>query len=192
MERHARSGGDPRADLRLEGPRPIGRFDLRTEQMLPALVASPDTSVPTHSGVWDVLAHPNGRIYYTTYFEESGYVELSTGRAVALDQLGVGLNELALGPKGSLLATRYGGEAGGSGSIVRFDPDGALLSEWALAGPAGVKVAPKSLAYDPTRRAVWLTTDLLPDAGGGKVRQDGRGLDLAGRELVRFELPELQ
>jgi len=72
LERHACSGGDPRADLRLEGPRPIGRFDLRTEQMLPALVTSPDTSVPTHSGVRDVLAHPNGRIYYTTYFEESG------------------------------------------------------------------------------------------------------------------------
>lgn len=174
--------------MRPEGPRPIGRFDLRTEQMLPALVDSPDTSVP-NSGVWDVLAHPNARIY-TTYFEESGYVELSTGRAVALDQLGVGLNELALGPEGSLLAARYGGEAGESGSIVRFDPDWALLSERALAGPAGFKVAPKSLAYDPTRCAVWLTTDLLPDAGGGKVRQDGRVL--AGRELVRFELPELQ
>jgi hypothetical protein len=186
------AGGDPRADLRREGPRPIGRFDLRAERMLPALVASPDTSVPTHAGVWDVLAHPNGRLYYTTYFEESGYVELSTGRAVALGQLGVGLNELALGPGGSILATRYGGGAGGGGSVVQFDPDGTLLSEWPLAGPAGWKVAPKSLAYDPTRRAVWLTTDLLPDAEKEKVRQDGRVLDLAGQELVRFELPELQ
>src|SRR5271157_68843 len=86
------AGGDPRADLKQEGPRLIGRFDVRAERMLPALAASPDPSVPAHSGVWAVLAHPNGRIYYTTYFEESGYVELSTGRAVGLGQLGFGLN----------------------------------------------------------------------------------------------------
>jgi hypothetical protein len=160
--------------------------------MLPALTASPDPKALGHGGVWDVLAHPNGRIYYTTYFEDSGYVELSTGRAVALGPLGVGLNELALGPGGSILATRYGGLAGGSGSIVQFEPDGSLLRELALQGPAGWRVAPKSLAYDPTRQAVWLTTDLIPDEGGAKVRQDGRVVDLTGRELVRFESPELQ
>lgn len=186
------AGGDPRADLRQKGPRLIGRFDLHAERMLPALAASPDPSVPAPGGVWDVLAHPNGRIYYSTYFEESGYVELSTGHAVALGQLGVGLNELALGPGGSIVATRYAGLAGGSGSVVQFGPDGALIAELALDGPAGWKVAPKSLAYDPTRRAVWLTTDLIPDDRRGKVRQDARVIDLAARELVRFEFPELQ
>ena len=186
------AGGDPGADLRQQGPRLIGRFDLRAERMLPALTASPDPSVPARGGVWDVLAHPNGRIYYSTYFEDSGYVELSTGHAVTLGQLGVGLNELALGPGGSIIATRYAGLSGGSGSVVQFEPDGTLIAELALFGPAGWKVAPKSLAYDPARQAVWLTTDLIPEARGGKVRQDARVLDLAGRELVRFELPELQ
>jgi hypothetical protein len=186
------AGGDPAADLRRKGPRLIGRFDLRAERMLPPLTASPDPSVPARGGVWDVLAHPNGRIYYSTYFEDSGYVELSTGHTVALSQLGVGLNELALGPGGSVVATRYAGLAGGSGSVVQFEPDGALINELALDGPAGWKVAPKSLAYDPTRRAVWLTTDLIPNDPGGKTRQDARVLDLAGRELVRFEFPELE
>jgi len=39
---------------------------------------------------------------------------------------------------------------------------------------------------------VWLTTDLIPDDRREKVRQDARVIDLAGRELVRFEFPELQ
>ena len=186
------AGGNPRADMAREGPRLIGRFDLRAERMLPGLPASPDPSVPAHSGVWDVLVHPNGRIYFTTYFEEAGYVELATGRARALEKLGLGLNELALGPEGTILATRYGGLAGGNGSIVQFDPDGTLLSEMPLSGPAGWKVAPKSLAYDPTRHVVWLNADLLPNNGANPIRQDGRVLDLAGRELVRFSVPELQ
>jgi hypothetical protein len=186
------AGGDPRADQRLPGPRPIGRFDLREERLLPPLTASPDPTVRTYSGVWDVLVHPNGRLYYTTYFEESGYVELATGRAVALSALGVGLNELALGPDGSVLATRYGGAQSQGGSVVQFDPDGTLLAELPLSGPAGWKVAPKSLAYDPSRKAVWLTTDLVPEDAGKGVQHDARVIDLAGRELARFEVPELQ
>jgi hypothetical protein len=186
-----RATGDPTADLQSAGPQQIGRFDLRREVMLEPLDVGAALGEPPHSGVWDVLAHPNGRVYYTTYFEASGYVDPRSGRAVALPGLGVGLNELATGPDGSILATRYGSADGGGGSVVRFTQDGALVAEHPLAAPAGWQVAPKSVAFDERRRAVWLTTDLVAHAGGG-VRQDARVVDLEGRELARWEEPELQ
>ncbi len=66
-------GGDPRADLQARGDHLIGRFDLSRAQFLePLRVRS--HAPEARSSVWDVLAHSNGRIYYTTYFEEIGSV----------------------------------------------------------------------------------------------------------------------
>jgi len=62
-------GNDPMADLLEEGPVAIGRFDLRKERMLEPLEVG---SAGDRSGVWDVLAHPNGRIYFTSFYEPAG------------------------------------------------------------------------------------------------------------------------
>jgi len=182
---------DPMADLLAEGPVAIGRFDLRHEQMLEPL----DVGRPgDRSGVWDVLAHPNGRIYFTTFYESAGYAEVSSGRFVRLPQLGAGLNELAAGPDGGVLASRYGNafEGEGGGAVVSFDPDGALLGEFTLAAPDGYRVAPKTVAFDPLRHEIWATTDLLPIDPEDPQRHDAYVLSEAGEELLRVSEPEIQ
>jgi hypothetical protein len=184
-------GNDPMADLLEEGPVAIGRFDLRREQMLEPLEVG---TAGNRSGVWDVLAHPNGRIYFTSFYEPAGYAEVPTGRFVRLPNLGTGLNELALGPDGGVLASRYGSafEREGSGAVVSFDPDGRLLAEFPLRAPDGYRVAPKTVAFDPVRREIWVTTDLLPIAAGGPQRHDTYLLSERGEELLRISEPEIQ
>jgi hypothetical protein len=69
---HRASGGDPRADLAHPGPQLVGRFDLEHERLLTPL----DVTAPgARSGVWDVHAHANGRIYFTTFYEEMGWID---------------------------------------------------------------------------------------------------------------------
>ncbi|HEU4427866.1 MAG TPA: hypothetical protein VFT98_03860, partial [Myxococcota bacterium] len=185
------AGGDPRAELRAGGPRELGRFDLAREALLPPLAIGPSDA---RSGVWDVLAHPNGWIYFTTFWERAGRVDPESARVEWFDAAGTGLNELALAPDGRVLATRYGRD-GASGSVVVLDERGELLAEHALASDPGVVAAAKSLAYDPSRAAVWLNTDLLPEAGpsAGESAHDARVIALAdGRELARWRTPELQ
>jgi hypothetical protein len=184
-------GGNPRADLERPGPQLVGRFDLRERRFLPPLDLSP---VGSQAGIWDVLAHPNGRVYFTDYFGRAGYVEPADGRVERFDALGPGLNELALGPGGTLLATRYGSEGEDAGSVVRLDADGALVAEYPVRGPDGYRAAPKSLAYDPVRGEIWLNTDLVPEGAGpgAGVRYDARVLGPDGSERLRFERPELQ
>ncbi len=184
-------GNDPMADLLAEGPVAIGRFDLRRERMLEPLEVGAGGD---RSGVWDVLAHPNGRIYFTTFFESAGYTEVPSGRFVRLPNLGAGLNELAVGPDESLLASRYGSafEREGSGSIVSFDADGALLAEFPLRALDGYQVAPKTVAFDPVRAEIWVTTDLLPIAPGNPQRHDAYVLSERGEELRRISEPEIQ
>jgi len=157
-------GNDPMADLLEEGPVAIGRFDLRRERMLEPLEVG---TAGNRSGVWDVLAHPNGRIYFTTFYESAGYADVQSGRSVRLPDLGVGLNELALGPDGGVLASRYGSALGnnGDGTIVSFNADGTLLAEFPLRAPDGYRVAPKTVAFDPVRGDIWATTDLLSCCG---------------------------
>jgi hypothetical protein len=189
-------GGTPTSDLDREGPALIGRFDLRREQLLAPL----DVSVGgDRSGVWDVLAHPNGRIYFTTYFESAGYADLRTGGMRRLQGLGPGLNELAPGPQHSILISRYGPTPGGgpSGSILVVDLDGRLLAEHPLEAPAGFAVLPKTVAFDPSRGEIWVTTDLLPEVpienrDPGAARHDARVLDTAGKEKRRITEPEIQ
>jgi hypothetical protein len=184
-------GNDPMADLLAEGPVAIGRFDLRRERMLSSLeVGAPGN----RSGVWDVLAHPNGRIYFTTFYESAGYVDPSSGQFVRLPDLGLGLNELAFGPDGSLLVSRYGdpGDPHGGGAIVSFDADGGRLAEFPLQAPDDYRVAPKTVAFDPTRREIWATTDLLPIAPGKVPRHDTYVLNEWGEEQLRISEPEIQ
>jgi hypothetical protein len=182
------AGGDPTADLRAPGPQRIGRFDVERR----ALLAPLDVGTPgARSGAWDVLAHANGRVYFTTFFDLAGSVDPATGEVRRFESAGTGLNELAIGPDGSILATRYGGPAEADGALVRLDADGGLLEEIPLAPVAGHRAAAKSVAWDPARDEYWVNTDLVPHAPG-PVRHDARILDRAGRELARIEDPELQ
>jgi hypothetical protein len=183
------SGGDPAADLRAPGPRWIGRFDLARERFLPPLTAGPELAA---SGVWDVLAHPNGRIYYTTYFDLAGSVDARTGSLAEFAGAGLGLNELALGPGGSVLATRYGFGDSRDGSVVVLSEDGEILAEHPLADPPGRRVAAKSVAFDPLAREIWVNTDLLPAAGSGAVLHDARVLGPEGTQRLALHEPELQ
>jgi hypothetical protein len=195
----ARAGGDPRADLERAGPALIGRFDLDLERWLePIDVATPDTL--DRSGVWDVLAHPNGRLYFTTFFGEAGYVEPDRRRVVRLPEAGPFLNELALGPDGHVLVTRYSApDEQGSGSLVILDEAGRIVAEWRLRAGRGRRLAPKSVAYDPVWQEVWLTTDLLDENGQALPDTLPRGatrpavvLGLDGIERTRFEDAEIQ
>lgn len=182
-------GGDPTADLLQPGPQLVGRFELGREDFLSPL---PTGAASPRSGTWDVLAHPNGRVYFTTFFEAAGYVDPNHGGWRRFDAAGPGLNELAVLPDGRLLATRYAAQGRPNGSVVLLDEDGRVLAEHELQGPEGWRVAPKSVAFDPGRREIWVTTDLLPIAGGAP-RHDSRVLDAdTGRERRRIEQPEIQ
>ncbi len=181
-------GGDPLADMARAGPQLVGRFDLERRSLLPAL----DVTAPgARSGVWDVHAHPNGRVYFTTYYEAMGWVDPSSGEVRHLDALGPGLNEIAPGPGEELLVSRYAGPDGGNGSVLRMSPEGKALDELPLRPPQGFRVAPKTVAFDPIRREVWVTSDQLP-SDGSDPRRDAYVLSLDGRELRRIESPELQ
>jgi hypothetical protein len=182
------AGQDPRADLRRPGPQPIGRFDLERLAFLEPLNV---TAEGARSGVWDVFAHRNGRVYYTTFFEEAGFVDLASREGVRFAAGGLGLNELAPGPDGGILVSRYGGPGDGDGSLVLLDADGGILAEHPLEPVADRVVAPKTVAWDPVRDEFWVNTDLVP-RGPGEVRYDARVLDRAGRERARLSESELQ
>lgn len=198
---HRASGGRPSADLDRAGSVLIGRFDLAGEELLPPL----DVTVPgDRSGVWDVFAHPNGRIYFTTYFESAGFVDPETGAARRFPEAGLGLNEIAQGPGENMLVSRYGsgsgdgsGDRDGSeenGAVVVLDPDGRVVDEFPLTSPAGFIAAPKTVAYDRLRDEIWVTTDLLPLSGAsdGDIRHDAYRLDGRGVEIARVASPEVQ
>jgi hypothetical protein len=181
--------GDARADLAAPGPRWIGRFDLASESFLPPLAAGPERA-PT--GVWDVLAHPNGRLYFTTYFDFAGSLDPASGELVQFPGAGLGLNELALGGDGRVLVTRYGFGNDLAGSVVELSEAGEVLAEHVLAEPPGRRVLAKSLTFDPLTRETWVNTDLLPASGAGDVQHDARLLGPDGRERLSIVDPELQ
>lgn len=183
------SGGDATADLQAPGPRWIGRFDLASERFLPPLELRPGGAA---TGVWDVLAHPNGRVYYTTYFDLAGSVDPVSGEVQEFPAAGLGLNELALGADGRILVTRYGFGADSRGSLVVLSERGEVLEEHELHGPPGTRLLAKSLAFDPLRREVWVNTDLIPLDGAGAVQHDARVLGPDGLERRLVADPELQ
>ena len=186
--------GDPRADLLVPGPHLIGRFSLSSESFLPPLVvraAAPDV----RSSVWDVLAHPNGWIYYTTFYEEMGRVDPATGRVEYFPELGHGLNELALGPNGRIYATRYGSgvdDSGqrGDGAIVVASESGVLLREIPLHARDGAVTAVKSVAVDPTSGSAFANADVLGSDGSVAFARFVLGTDLSLVAGPIFE-PEL-
>lgn len=181
------AGGDPEADLAHEGPQRIGRFDLRELGFLSPLVVASEAP----GGTWDVLAHPNGRVYFTTFFGSAGFVDPGTGAVTRFDTAGPGLNELARLPDGRLLATRYARSDRGGGSIVLLTADGRLEAEYDLLAEPGWRVAPKSVAFDPVREEIWVTTDLLHEEEA--PRHDARVLRLTDGALrLRVEEPEIQ
>jgi hypothetical protein len=187
-------GGDPFADLLHAGPQRIGRFDLRAEKFLAPLdVGQPDS----RSGVWDVLASGDGWLYFTTFFESAGRVDPASGSVERLPELGRGLNELARGPDGRVLASRYGSVgsvegAEGDGSVVSIDPAGGIEAEWTLAAPQGFRTAPKSVAWDRARAEIWVTADLLPRSVAGAARHDAYVLGRSGEVKRRIAAPEIQ
>lgn len=157
--------GDPSADLRVPGPHLIGRFEIASESFLPPLevrASAPDV----RSSVWDVLAHPNGWIYYTTFFEGMGRVNPASGAVEYFPALGQGLNELALGPHGRVYLTRYGSGleervAKRYGGLVVVSESGEKLGELPLDARAGAQTAPKSVAVDPLSGRVFVNADVL-------------------------------
>jgi hypothetical protein len=182
------AGGDPQADLGSASPQLVGRFDLRREAMLAPLASGLRAA---HSGTWDVVAHPNGRVYFTSFYDPAGWVDPASGAAQRFDAAGTGLNEITVLPDGRLLATRYGAPGGGDGSIVILDVDGRVVVEHALVPEPGAVVAAKSLAFDPIRNVVWVNTDVIANDGSA-TRFDARVVELAtGREISRFTKPEL-
>jgi len=187
-----RSDGDPRAVLKTRGPRRIGRFDLSAERMLDPLDVAP-RRLP-RSGVWDVLpaGDPTDRVYFTTYFDAAGVVDLATREVTQFRAAGPLLNELAAGPAaGELLVTRYADAESGGGAVLILSADGAVLSELPLRAPEGEALAAKSAAWDPVAGEIWVTTDRLPLPGvrGGEARPT---LVLArdGTEVARFGTPD--
>jgi len=183
--------GDPFADLLHAGPQHIGRFDLRTEKFLPPLEVG---RADSRSGVWDVLASADGWLYFTTFFESAGRVDPASGFVERLPELGPGLNELARGPDGRVLASRYGSgeDAEGDGSVVSIDPVGGIDAEWTLGAPQGFRTAPKSVAWDRARGEIWVTTDLLPRNPGADARHDAYVLGRSGEVKRRIADPEIQ
>jgi len=188
------TGGGPLSDLDREGPVPIGRFQLHRERLLEPMQVG---RTGDRSGVWDVYAHPNGRIYFTTFFESAGWVDPRTGEVQRWPDLGTGLNEISPGPDGTLLFSRY---AASQGSLVVVDLEGRLVAEHVLASPPGFDTQPKTVAFDPERGEFWATTDMLPvgaraeatEAGPGGARNHAYVLDRSGRELRRVEDREIQ
>lgn len=178
--------GDPTADLNVKGPKRIGRFNLSVEKMEAPITVD----VPGGSGVWDVLA-VGDQVYFTTFFGPGGVVDVAREELTVFTEAGPGLNELARGPGGTILASRYGEAGGGPGSVVMMDGEGRVVNEIPLAAPEGWLAAPKTVAYDPLRRQIWVTVDLVSSGGAG-ARQDARRLTLDGKELSRIEDPEIQ
>ena len=164
------TGGDSRADLHEPGDHLIGRFDLARQRFLPPLRvrrSGPDS----RSSVWDVLVHSNGRIYYTTYFEEMGWVSPDGTEVRHFRDIGVGFNELVEGPGGLLYVTRYSDDPFDAdrqqfGSVAVLTPEGEPVREFRFPAEGRVFTAPKSLAVDPLTGEIWLNADVF-DAEGG-------------------------
>lgn len=80
------------------------------------------------------------------------------------------------------------------GTVLVFDPRGDLIARIVLPADAGSRVAPKSLAFDPSRGSegwIWLSTDVFEASGA--TRHDARAVDLAeGHQVLVVSTPELQ
>jgi hypothetical protein len=186
---------DPRADLREPGDHLIGRFDLERGRFLPPLLVR-RRGPGSRGSVWDVLVHRNGRIYYTTYFEEIGSVAPDGSDVRHFAGLGAGWNELVEGPGGLVYATRYSDSpedpgAQRRGSVGVLSPEGALLRELPIEPDRGRFRAPKSLAVDPASGEIWVNVDAF--SSDGSVSYEALRLSPGGEVLGTWPAPpELQ
>ena len=186
--RHA--GDDPMADLDQPGPQWVGRFDLASESWLPPLdVATPEA----RSGVWDVHVADDDAVYFTVFHETSGRVDPRDGAVRHFESAGSGLNELAPGPDGDVLASRYGGGNGAKagGELLTLDASGDISQRWPMPAPLGWFAAPKTPAWNPVRRRLVATTDLLAEFEG-ELRHDSYQLELDAPGWAIQPDPELQ
>ncbi|MFQ5699190.1 MAG: hypothetical protein ACE5IL_13010 [Myxococcota bacterium] len=187
------TGGDARTDLETPGEHWIGRFSLTRERFLPPLRVS-RASGHSRGSVWDVLVHSNGRIYYTTLFEEIGSVDPDGSRLAHFPGLGIGWNELAEGPRGHVYVTRYSDAPANPdhqhfGGLAILSADGKLLRERRFPRTPERFTAPKSLAVGP-KGSVWLNTDTFVE--GGEILHERIHLAPDGRVLERTSAgPEL-
>lgn len=181
------------SDLKQPGDHLIGRFDLDREKFLaPLLVRASDPLAP--SSVWDVLVHSNGRLYYTTFWDEFGSL-LPDGTDVRhYAGVGTGLNELWEGPGGEIYATRYLGSFVGAddenGAIVVFGPDGVRRREFPFKKEEGVLICPKSVAVDPLSSDIWVNSDLF-DADGNSQGYNTFRLSPDGQIRERISTPQV-
>jgi hypothetical protein len=174
-------------DLQQPGDHLIGRFDMDDERFLdPLLVRPMDPRAP--SSVWDVLVHSNGRIYYTTFWDEFGSVRPDGSDVQHYAGAGRGLNELWEGPDGEIYVTRYLGKHPG---VAVFDPDGVLRRELTMPQEKGTLICPKSLAVDPRTGDIWINTDIFHD-DRSPVTFDSFRLSPQGDILERVVTPVLQ
>jgi hypothetical protein len=187
LRRCEAEGGElcPLRDLAETGDHLIGRFDMDEERFLEPLRVRPNDPGAT-SSVWDVLVHGNGRIYYTTVWNEFGSVRLDGSDVQHHPGAGAGLNELWEGPDGEIYVTRYLGENPG---VAIFGPDGGLRRELVMPQAPGATICPKSLAVDPATREVWLNTDVFYDDGG--VGYDAYRLSADGAVLEKVSHPAI-
>ncbi len=180
-------------DLKQPGDHLIGRFDLDRERFLdPLLVRKSDPQAP--SSVWDVLVHSNGRIYYTTFWDEFGSVRPDGSDVRHYDGAGAGLNELWEGPGGEIYATRYLGSVSGAdnetGAVVVFGEDGARRREFPFKKEGGVLICPKSLTVNPRNGEIWVNTD-MSDVEGHPRGFDTFVLSPTGQIIDRVSYPPI-
>ncbi len=186
----------PATALEATEPPRIGRFHLGREEMLAPLELA---AGPARGGVWDVLALADGRVLYTGLAERAGWVDPRSGISAALG-VGAGANELCAISKKDATPGEDGD--GGDERVAVTDYFGGAIAVARLGGepprriplPAhdGLRVAPKSVAFDPHRNWLWITTDLFA-AGGAAAGHDARAVDLAsGAQTLRIADPELQ
>lgn len=186
-----RSGGDALADLEVPGDHLIGRFDLQRELFLPPLRVCA-TGPRCRGSVWDVLVHSNGRIYFTTYFEEIGSVEPDGSDLHIFEGIGWGFNELYEGPDGHLFVTRYSDDPLDAtkqryGALVELTSEGRLLREVRFEKRGDRFTAPKSVAVDPISGEIWINSDIFPSAG--RIRYERIRLAPDGAVLLREPAP---
>ncbi len=133
--------------------------------------------VPGEGEVWDVLAL-GSRIYFARFFGSPGWVSRSGHGGAVWKHLGTGTSELAAGPGETLLFADYA-----HSRLLSVGRDGENPKVFPLTGPGTLQIAPKSVAYDPVRREIWVIADRLGSEGEAKTR-DALVLDETG-ELLR-------
>jgi hypothetical protein len=137
-----------------------------------------------------VLAHSSGRIYYTTFYEQLGWIARDGSGGERFAHLGRGFNELAEGPRGRVYVTRYAdaperADRPSHSAVTAIEPDGALVWETRFErAHDGSFLAPKSIAVDPTSGEVWVNTDTFA-ADGSLARHETLRLAADGALLER-------